>query len=70
MVYAERTKAGPGASGEATEREMTAAARAKLIAQALIAIGEGKSKPVPMECLSEHDTEQRHHMVQAQKLKR
>lgn len=56
-----------------TTRELTdkffAEERAKRVAEAIIAIGQGKVKPAPVERLSEHQAEERHRMVQAQRLK-
>lgn len=48
---------------------MNAEERAKKIAEALIAILQGKSKPAPTGWLSEHYAELRHRQAQAQKLK-
>lgn len=48
---------------------MTPQEKAKRVAEAIIAIGQGKSKLAPLERLSERQAEERHRMIQAQKLK-
>lgn len=49
---------------------MTQEERAKKIADAIITIMQGKSKPASTGWLSEYYAELRHRMSQAQKLKR
>jgi len=49
---------------------MTPEEQGKRVAEAIIAIMQGRAKPAPLERLSEHQAEERHRMVQAQKLKR
>lgn len=43
--------------------------RAKRTAEAIMAIGQGRSRPAPMERLTEYQAEERHRMIHAQRLK-